>query len=1128
MLHKKELEKTKHDYVASYHEGKLVDNIANLGGKKGQRFYVARSGEYQGFAIELLDESRPLLTDRLILKLINAITDDNYLSYLILLKIEDITELKKVISDWCKINEIPTPYPSFSDSDYPINIVRHDAIRTPFKIIAVGQNVKSGNSVVPEDWLDRTFKSGSALHKEMNHLPWRIGKPPVTFCAIYGMILLKDPVIDYDNIKKIYYIDQHLKINILKEFDQDIPQVYYPGVLIQYHKSIFIDKKPKKNDQASGYLSSLLQKSVRNMATHEIAYAIEKLNTAPTYQLPEMQFATVNPAKQIVWRLFISMIEDAYPARDDITPMHLILLTMILNREMKLSFSENVLASIIKYAQLICSCRELFDWRKTEMTVPEKFVNHEWKDTVFLAYKYLPMMSGDKVMLEHYYHDVKVRQLTKITKTKENKDVLLRAMDQHCKPSIIIYYQSTLALEKIIPTTKISSYLWDHNSKQNLRTDVNKIPHDIREVQEVLVKTPDLLTLKTSPMNYQIIEHETKMSTQAKRSVFLILFGKKHGSKMMTADGLKVREGQWIISEKENYSGMEETRIDVSKFAPPIGFEWIQKSFDIQYGKRCQVKINGEWENITPENAQIVVQSVGNIETKPNNNNFVLDVFKGNKFSFQELVKFKSLDKPIDLEMMKFIPLVIRKLMIAKVSRDHKFECGPVDRAGKKLYNSIHPFYEGRVWAIFYLLSKLYPALLSCHGLIFTLQNNPVLKTYFMKSLRYGLVNTDKAIPNIKMITKLWEHQKEAVVQFMRRYLQKYHGLGNASDVGSGKSLTALCVMQQMIKHKIKGTGFLVLVPQKEIINTWKTEIENHTKGFNMVIYGKKPVKIDNSTIVIATLAQMRDAPLNNYWKLVVIDECLSVQNREALQTEEAWRQSLCSSHLMMLSATFFRTRFDKLYYMLQMLQTGIPEKKEYLDTILNETILRQVASSKRKWEEEIHKFPLDKKSRIEYEKILALDLNDERKYAKLHSFLTNVSIVKHLKTLLKGKCLIYASSNEEAKEWSEKLDIPLDNGEKTDQKNVMTTWTKGTYGLNHLVTYDTIITRPPPPDKIPQMKGRLDRPGQKKQELKIIYFLWEKTIEEASLYRMTVANQFVKDHLIPLNQFYQLALEMS
>ena len=45
-------------------------------------------------------------------------------------------------------------------------------------------------------------------------------------------------------------------------------------------------------------------------------------------------------------------------------------------------------------------------------------------------------------------------------------------------------------------------------------------------------------------------------------------------------------------------------------------------------------------------------------------------------------------------------------------------------------------------------------------------------------------------------------------------------------------------------------------------------------------------------------------------WDLVVIDECLSIQNDTALQTMEAWRQVASSrAGVLMLSATFFRSQ---------------------------------------------------------------------------------------------------------------------------------------------------------------------------------------------------------------------------
>ena len=65
---------------------------------------------------------------------------------------------------------------------------------------------------------------------------------------------------------------------------------------------------------------------------------------------------------------------------------------------------------------------------------------------------------------------------------------------------------------------------------------------------------------------------------------------------------------------------------------------------------------------------------------------------------------------------------------------------------------------------------------------------------------------------------------------------------------------------------------------------------------------------------------------------------------------------------------------------------------------------------------------------------------------------------------------------------------------------------------------------RPPEPDKLPQIKGRLDRPGQKQKELNVRYILLKDTVEEASLMRLELCNTFYNNYLMPLAEFYDLA----
>jgi hypothetical protein len=52
--------------------------------------------------------------------------------------------------------------------------------------------------------------------------------------------------------------------------------------------------------------------------------------------------------------------------------------------------------------------------------------------------------------------------------------------------------------------------------------------------------------------------------------------------------------------------------------------------------------------------------------------------------------------------------------------------------------------------------------------------------------------------------------------------------------------------------------------------------------------------------------------------------------------------------------------------------------------------------------------------------------------------------------------------------------------------------------GINMQRHADSIVCRPTPGDHLEQMKGRVDRPGQKSKELKLVVLMAEHTFEEA------------------------------
>ncbi len=67
-----------------------------------------------------------------------------------------------------------------------VGIQRHEPLSCRLRVLSVGKS-KKGHSVVPEEWLGREFDNADQLHREMDQLDWRRGKPPVVYCATYGI-----------------------------------------------------------------------------------------------------------------------------------------------------------------------------------------------------------------------------------------------------------------------------------------------------------------------------------------------------------------------------------------------------------------------------------------------------------------------------------------------------------------------------------------------------------------------------------------------------------------------------------------------------------------------------------------------------------------------------------------------------------------------------------------------------------------------------------------------------------------------------------------------------------------------------------------------------------------------------
>ena len=981
-----------------------------------------------------------------------------------------------------------------------------------------------------------------------------------------------------------------------------------------------------------GVLVSRLQKCIRRGRQCPLLLkdTVEKLSVAPQYNLPSQQFIRVSGSRQLVWRLFISIIEDCEPYAEDPTQKYfsmldIFCLALLTQGDPDVQFNRQVVDKLVLTALLVQSNDKKganWDWRKgKEVKVGQiKLTDCGVKNSLMCALHFMPMMKGDSKMIaksvsylsSFKLNKLKVVKLDKLlekTDKQVERDAKLASYDMHCMPNMILYLQASLPFIphdiKKHTTKKLSGFIWEHSSKYNVRnTDKTKRSAEDRQILESLQyiqkSIEDNYKFKNSK-KYIVkkvpdLDKGVKPNAAVGRTAFLLLFGEKV---RLAANGKKkaldivvagttdrpckvkrstAREAKYLDS-KERYEGELRyleymgTDREVVLRTPPRGFKWKWSKNKVKIGAKLvktnvkemtnQVEFYAGGVKLEPFDAGKVLIPLNVYKSSPLDTHYKKLIkqalyYDGEyKFNQWELnvvlgeigrLRVKGDDCRVfdwvDLAKNSDIPQALWRTLIVKLyNNSGEVQIGPVDRGGGKIQYSISYLYEGLLLRMFNLLAALYSNTVKPKGsLKFVIDRGSIEYTSMMKVLEeLAFVRKSKKLIKkpIKIKTKLWDHQKttsEQVYNGMVEMCQK--GAGDASNVGAGKTLTALAIISKLTKHANSNyKGFLILLPTTKLYKTWKDEINKHTTGVDIIEQNQNgsltKSLISTNSIVITTLGRIRDHPLSENWQLVVIDECLSVQNRDALQTEEAWKQVICSQYgVIMMSATFFRSRFDKLFYMLKMLRSGLPEDKSYLDAILAECIVCNIPDKSRKWITQIHKFDMPKKLSREYTKLQEKDLASDKLYGALANLLyTKYDYVDSFREVLnkldKGKkALIYSRSKEETDKVSE-IEGVTKYPDKTG-RHVVVSYNDGAYGLNDLVGYNVIVTRPPYPDLLPQMKGRLDRPGQKTDTLQIEYILVKDTIEEALLLRLEMANNFYKNHIMPLAEFYEIAVKKN
>ena len=1236
--------------------------VGITGCKPNSILKVERNGDFHDFQVKALDRIKPLFTNKLLLDGLDLIMKEEYDAVIRLFDIkEEFIEygyeiISYVFIKWLKLCKIDLPaiitpkgeYTCIFDATkthfnyYCSNIesrmflVRSDCLNVPLEIISTGVNV------VPSDWIGKIFNSAKELHSAIDTLDWRRGKPPVTYCCTYSMKRMqKDNTGLVKNLKEkklmknviITQIDDK-HIGSIISFGQ-ITETHYVEYKTETSQLIicytpenhFVDNSQvtlntSKRTNSIGVLSSTMQKCIRHgsCSIKIMEQTVKKLARAKPYNLPEQQYLKVSGARQLLWRLFISCIEDFRFYYDPryLNLLDILLLAFICNKEPDYIINEKLLDKInicCKQILLADDITDYYEWRIFKEVKPTwSKSNNIYQNTIFFAQEFMPKMAGDTVMINKYFSmlttykpsginpNIKTIKCAKCSCACTPK---YTGIDIHCNPNMILKLQAII--REPYTTQQLSLLIWELNSKYSNRKPneinpnminspiVNKIYHLQKEFWGEHINSFDIIG-SIGPKEIKLINSNCHKSLDkfSSRTLFLKIFGKKYRIPVEKA-GERVLEvtlsyQDWkeknqpvqikFVNSDEYLQGQEYKAniIRVNKYLQsyklnvPVescltGFKWafneqiVKIGFDANTNPVVYVNpkliIKVLWfdgSNLVVPTDICYYQSPSNIECNMINN--MLENARGynlldcnlkcrkpntnvNCIDIKEFIKKSNLY----LINIKILKAVYVKFLIAY---DNIITISQVTRTGEKVDESVDYLNECKYWKILNLLHYCYPQALKILGELKyrAITNHPhysVMIHDIQSIISAG--NSCKYESNIKNKTKLWTHQEQTASFVISNIVEGKRGFGDASNVGAGKTLSALATAVGIFQNEnfktLSSNKILVLLPTEKLYKTWIDEITKHFEGLNWITQnpdGSLKGQNVKSTlnIYITTMGRNREHPIKADWLFVIIDECLTVQNKEALQTMEAWKQVINSQFgVLLLSATFFRTRFDKLLYMLKMLNTGLPETKEYLDTILYDSIKVNLPNAKRNWVESIWKKQLSWKFYSGYNQINLMDISNELKYIKMEKYIRNnvnyieifceyIQLLTKLKP--KTKLLIYASSKKEAEQISQIDNVGL--YPDITQTHVVVSYANGTYGLNDLVDFNHILTRPPEPDKLPQMKGRLDRPGQISLDLAISYIIIANTIEEAHYTRLEICNRFYSNHIMPLCDFYSLAVE--
>lgn len=791
------LEDVKSHYTTR--EAEECVSVANTGAHKGDVLVHLRHGDYEGLRVVLLADLRPRLTSNVVRQVLSAIEAQHYDRVLRLLDVTTTSEALYVLDQWYRV-AVPSYKHTIAIQQHPELLSwatsgLQDPIDAPMKVLAVPK------SMTAEELVDVEVGSGDELHALLTEA--RGGKIPVTYAVTHTCMGLEPKPESYTSaqvqemeVDEIYSLVVEDRLTLTRELVEGC-EYHLMGKTAVGHLGVMVERS-KKTDTPATILVSRLQKCVRYgpESGSLLRETVELLSTAKDYNLPEQEYKRVSATRQLAWRSFISVMEDVGPVEGC---LELLLLSLVAERCNDKAFTHVVVQYVSRVLTDSLWIRGLYPWSSFNSSIS----SHSTKAVAracSLALEHVPMMAGDRMMLQRYLTadpdtiPIEDRPILE-TQKQVAYDISVRSVDHHCRPALILLYQACKTVGSAT-TKQCSSAIWELSSSYNYRRVRQQPPReeDLFAAQAWLYGGAVLPERQhVSEISRPAKKTATAPSPAQSRLAFLLLFGEsfKQSRQRMCYAGNKEMPLKVMVGDKWTDSAavpLKARRVLTKDITPPEGYRWTKNEYEISVdsgmphvdglqlpwydGSSLLVPVGSTYDSL-PDDTTVDLLSL------------VLSGASVPWKLYQELLELSTdagewvncaADSDVDLLRTIYTRM--------ETQNSDKIVVGPVDRSGAATSSAIHPVYEGRLWGSLSLLCYMYPRALKMSKSLLTFKVTRGEDYYHMTKSLLSLISllTPRCQPstNIPVITTpLWEHQATSV---RRRQSGDYSKPGDKAD----------------------------------------------------------------------------------------------------------------------------------------------------------------------------------------------------------------------------------------------------------------------------------------------------------------------------------------------------------